>query len=224
ICAYERGHGEGPDEENLQLDMRDKKPSRWNERVGQILLDKLLLTKSDGWADLPERSEAYFLNMITEKVDHARGYWRKAQLKIKDDSKVETLQERYNQHLTTVQWMIQLKCEEGVTDISAWQWMEWLLRHLGKDRMSSDESDIEGELNMTVFRVKTMPRRCNINKELDIIDKQRVKDKDLFLPQGSKPGPRICHYRNLPSDRRHVSNLPCKFYDNDWFEEQDPND
>ncbi|KAF8238560.1 hypothetical protein L208DRAFT_1242030 [Tricholoma matsutake] len=89
--------------------------------------------------------------MITEKVDCARGYWRKAQPKIKDDGKVETLQEvedqmiisknengkyshmgrqhraRYNQGLTTVQWMIQLKHEEGATDISAWQWMERLL-------------------------------------------------------------------------------------------------
>ena len=120
--------------------------------------------------------------------------------------------------------MIQLKREEGATDVSAWQWMEQLLRHLGEDGMSSDESDIEGELNTTVFRVKTMPWRRNINKELNIIDKQWVKDKDLFSPRGSKPGPRIRHYRNPPSDRRHVSNLPREFYDNDWFEEQDPND
>ena len=93
IHAYAKGHRGGPDEDDLQLDMRGKKPSRWNKRVAQILLDKLLLTKSDSWADLPERFEAYFLNMITEKIDHARGYWRKAQLKIKDDGEAETLQE-----------------------------------------------------------------------------------------------------------------------------------
>ena len=120
--------------------------------------------------------------------------------------------------------MIQLKHEEGATDVSAWQWMEWLLRHLSEDGMSSDESDIEGELDTTVFRVKTMPWRCNIDKELSIIDKQQVKDKDIFSPRGSKPGPRIRHYHNPPSDHCHVSNLPREFYDNDWFEEQDPNE
>ncbi|KAF8229327.1 hypothetical protein L208DRAFT_1286891, partial [Tricholoma matsutake] len=186
----------GPDEKNLQLDMRGKKPSRWNERVGQILLDRLLLMKLDGWADLPERSEAYYLNMITKKVDHARGYWRKAQPKIKDDGEVETLKEvedriimlkdENSKYSCMGTWhrarMIQLKHEEGATDVSTWQWMEWLLRHLGKDGMSSDESDIEGELDMTVFHVKMMPWRHNIDKELDIIDKQWVKDKDLFSP------------------------------------------
>ncbi|KAF8221025.1 hypothetical protein L208DRAFT_1330472, partial [Tricholoma matsutake] len=212
--AYERGHREGPDEENLQLDMRGKKPSRWNERVGQILLDKLLLTKADGWADLPERSKAYFLNMITEKVDRARGYWRKAQPKIKDDGEVETLQEVEDQMIVSKnengkyshmgRWR---RAVEGVTDISAWQWMERLLRHLGKDGMSSDESDIEGELDTTVFCVKMMPWRHNIDKELDIIDKQWVKDKDLFSPRGSKPGQRICHYCNLPSDHHHATRI-----------------
>ena len=47
--------------------------------------------------------------------------------------------------------MIQLKCEEGAGDISAWQWMEQVLRHLGEDGMNSDESDVEGELDTTVF-------------------------------------------------------------------------
>jgi hypothetical protein len=96
IRAYVQGHGKGPDEGNLQLDMRAKKSSEWNERVAQILLEKLLLKKGDGWGDLPERSEAYFLDMITEKIDRARGYWRKAQPQIKDDGEVETLQEVEN--------------------------------------------------------------------------------------------------------------------------------
>ena len=68
--------------------------------------------------------------------------------------------------------MIQLKHEEGAADVSAWQWMEQVLRHLGEDGMSSDESDVEGELNMTVFQVKMMPWRRNIDGELNIIDKQ----------------------------------------------------
>ena len=120
--------------------------------------------------------------------------------------------------------MIQLKHEEGAADVSAWQWMEQVLRHLGEDGMSSDESDVEGELNTTVFRVKTMPWRRNIDGELNIIDKQRLKDKDIFSPRGSRPAPRIRHHRNPPSDRRHVSNLPREFYDNDWFEEKTPDE
>jgi hypothetical protein len=57
----------------------------------QILLNKLLLTK-EKWADLPERSDTYFLDIITEKIDHARGYWKRAQPKIKDDGEMETLE------------------------------------------------------------------------------------------------------------------------------------
>jgi hypothetical protein len=68
--------------------------------------------------------------------------------------------------------MVQLKREEGATDVAAWKWMEQLLQYLGEDGMSSDESDVEGELDTTVFRVKTMLWRCNIDRELDIIDKQ----------------------------------------------------
>jgi hypothetical protein len=120
--------------------------------------------------------------------------------------------------------MVQLKREEGATDVAAWKWMEQLLQYLGEDGMSSDESDVEGELDTTVFRVKTMLWRRNIDRELDIIDKQRLKDKDLFSPRGSKPGPRIRHYLNPPSDRHHVSNLPREFYDDDWFRALAPNE
>jgi hypothetical protein len=97
ICAYVQGHGKGPYEGNLQLDMRSKKSSKWNERVAQILLAKLLLKKGDGWGDLPERSKAYFLDMIIEKINCARGYWRKAQLWIMDEGEIETLQKVENQ-------------------------------------------------------------------------------------------------------------------------------
>jgi hypothetical protein len=100
ICAYSRGHGEGPDEGHLQLDMRGKKPSKWNEMVAQILLDKLLLTKEE-WADLPERSDAYFLDIIMEKIDRARGYWKRAWPKIKDDGEVETLEEVEERMITS---------------------------------------------------------------------------------------------------------------------------
>jgi hypothetical protein len=50
--------------------------------------------------------------------------------------------------------------------------MEKLLQHLGEDGMSSDKSDVEGELDTTVFQVKMMLWRRNIDRELDIIDKQ----------------------------------------------------
>ena len=93
IRAYAQGYGEGPDKRSLQLDLRGKKASKWNEKVAQILLEKLLQKKEDGWMDLPERSDAYFLGFITEKINRARGYWRRAQPHIKDDGEVETLQE-----------------------------------------------------------------------------------------------------------------------------------
>ncbi|KAG1865296.1 hypothetical protein F4604DRAFT_1538517, partial [Suillus subluteus] len=54
-----------------------------------------------------------------------------------------------------------------------------LVRTLGEAGMSSEESDVENDIE-TVLRVKNMTWRRAIERELDIIDHQRMLDDDIF--------------------------------------------
>ncbi|KAI5992984.1 hypothetical protein EDD15DRAFT_2136482, partial [Pisolithus albus] len=60
-----------------------------------------------------------------------------------------------------------------------WQWLQRLINSLGEHGMSSEESSVENGIE-NVLRVKRMEWQRNIDKELDIIDLQRILDKDIF--------------------------------------------
>jgi hypothetical protein len=115
--------------------------------------------------------------------------------------------------------MVELK--ESADDLPLWEWLQDLLTRLGPDGMSSEESSIEGI--QTVYRVKVVEWRRNIDKELDILDEQRLLDTDIFSPQGSKPVTRIRGDRNPRSERHPVCGLPEALYDKQWLEGQSEN-
>ena len=70
-------------------------------------------------------------------------------------------------------------------DKETWQYIEYLITTLGKDGMSSDESDIEeGSYNPHLV-TKKMTWRRDISTELGIIDKQLKADKEL-KPRANK--------------------------------------
>ncbi|KAI5995119.1 hypothetical protein EDD15DRAFT_2195742 [Pisolithus albus] len=71
-------------------------------------------------------------------------------------------------------------------DLDAWKWLHKLITQLGKHGMSSEESSIENEIE-EVLRVKNMEWRRCINRELELVDFQRLVDVDVFAPQGSHP-------------------------------------
>jgi len=64
-----------------------------------------------------------------------------------------------------------------------------------------------------------MDWRRNIEKELEIIDLQRVIDKDIFFPQGSRPLPRKRAPDNPVTSRDPVMGLPKVLYDSLWMSE-----
>lgn len=89
---------------------------------------------------------------------------------------------------------------------------------LGKDGMSSDESETE-DCELPVFRLKTMPWRANFGQEMQIIDEQRLAGAAIFTPRGSKPAKRL-HNAKRESARPAVAALPRAFYNPSWLSGQ----
>jgi hypothetical protein len=85
--------------------------------------------------------------------------------------------------------MIELRAGDESQDLHLWKWLQSVLEHLGAKGMSSDESSTENF--ETVYRVTNMPWRRALAENMDIIDRQRHKDADIFTPKGSKPTKRL---------------------------------
>jgi hypothetical protein len=84
----------GPNLDSLRIDMRGKLFSNWNKAVGNLLLGVVLeRRRGKAWKPLPERSDAYFLEIVTEQLERARTVWREAQPRVKEDGAVEGLAE-----------------------------------------------------------------------------------------------------------------------------------
>jgi hypothetical protein len=93
--------------------------------------------------------------------------------------------------------------------------LKGLIRHLGSEGTSSDESDIEGY--RVVYRTKTLPwRHPEIADCMESIEEHRL-GVPTFSTKGSKPAERIRD--GIPSTRPHVDGLPDALYDPQWKEE-----
>lgn len=101
-------------------------------------------------------------------------------------------------------------------DVASWQWLHHLIETLGEHGMSSEESSVENGVE-NVLRVKQMQWRRNIDPELEIIDRERILDSDVFSAQGSKPLPRKRAMDNPPTSRTPVNSLPFALYDSAWL-------
>lgn len=86
--------------------MKGTRSSKWNKRVVEILLEDLLGRKAaeNNWRSLPDHTEAYFLDLIEEKIQRVKVPWRNAQIKLKETGQLETPEE-------VEQWMIYAKEE-----------------------------------------------------------------------------------------------------------------
>jgi len=76
--------------------------------------------------------------------------------------------------------MIDVKLETCATDVSIWQWLQEVTERLGEDGMSSDESDTDQRTGFPIYRVKHLKWRWKMDSELDMVDRLRVADKDLY--------------------------------------------
>jgi hypothetical protein len=124
--------------------------------------------------------------------------------------------QKYLRRVTVLDHLVKQMSDENREDLPAWQWLQLLVKTLGEGGMSSEESDVENQIE-TVLRVKNMVWRHAIERELDIVDHQRLMDDDIFAPQGSKPMKRIRAAGNPTTSRAQVDELPKALYNAEWL-------
>ena len=104
-------------------------------------------------------------------------------------------------------------------DLHVWEWLLELLRRFGSDGMSSDDTDT-GNIE-TIYQVKILVWRRNVDKYVQMIDDLRKSSEGIFSASGAKA---INHVRSTghpQSDRRPPADLPVALFDPDWLEEVD---
>ncbi|KAG8218919.1 hypothetical protein J3R82DRAFT_4627 [Butyriboletus roseoflavus] len=119
--------------------------------------------------------------------------------------------------MTILDHTVTLKTIDNDNNLPAWEWLQHLILTLDEHGMSSEESDMENEVE-SVLRVKNMTWRRCVSTELDIVDFQQALDTDIFTPLGSKPVKRICASANLPSCRDALEGLSLALYDSVWLD------
>ncbi|KAI6120547.1 hypothetical protein EV401DRAFT_2170465, partial [Pisolithus croceorrhizus] len=168
--------------------------------------------------------------LIVDRYRRLRTVWRKAQPKLTEKGTLETPAETETRLVaeretvlkanrqTTHRHNVCPSTEEKEDDVDAWKWLKDLITSLGEHGMSSEESGVENEVE-AVLRVKNLPWHRSIERELDLIDLQRLLDGDIFAPQGARPLRRIRAPGNPASARPAVKGLPIALYDRSWIAE-----
>jgi hypothetical protein len=227
------------------FDLKNWSKTPWNSKIIDLLLGELWRRgNTEGW---PSRSEAYLREIIQDHYRCLCIVWKAAQPKITGKGAPETpaevevrliakkdqtlkvtrqttrrkvlaliLSQKYLRRLMVLNNLVKLKTNNKEEDLSAWQWLQQLVKMLEDCGMSSEESDLENDIE-TVLRIKNMAWRHAIDRELDIMDRQRLVDDDIFAPQGSKPMKRVCAARNPTSSRVQVDGLPKALYNEQWL-------
>jgi hypothetical protein len=124
--------------------------------------------------------------------------------------------QKYCRRVAVVDNLVKQTADENKEDLPAWRWLQQLVKTLGEGGMSSEESDVENDIE-TVLCVKNMVWRRAVEWEMDIVDHQRLIDDDIFTPQGSKPMKCIRAAGNLISSWAEVDGLPKALYNEGWL-------
>ncbi|KAI6095113.1 hypothetical protein F5141DRAFT_1068676 [Pisolithus sp. B1] len=220
VRAYEYEDGPSPDTDNVAFDLMQNHSSPWNSFILSFLLREFQARcTQEAW---PIRKD----NDYIEEVLHER--YKNARPKLTAKGLIETpaeqearlveenLIQKYHRRKTVLDHIVTMKSEAPDDDLRSWQWLQRLIKSLGEHGMSSEESSVENGIE-NVLRVKKMEWRKNIDKELEIIDLQRILDKDIFCSQGAKPLPRKRAPDNPTSSRAPVTALPAALYNEEWI-------
>ena len=88
--AYESGEGDGPDADDLHIDMMGGLNSEWNKRVLEILLAKLKDVREEEKWSLPNRSDKYLAELIRDRLKKAIRTWVGSQRRTTNSGGLET--------------------------------------------------------------------------------------------------------------------------------------
>lgn len=239
IRAYEYEDGFGPDRNNLSFDLTQNYSSPWNTYILKLLCQELQARcKEENWPI--KRGDNYIMEILWERYKRLRMVWRNVQPKLTSKGVLETPTEteahlvegriqmgkdsrqanrrwnKYHCRVMVLDEMVKSKSEAQDDDLQSWKWLRSLIKMLGEHGMSSKESSVENGVE-NVLRVKNMPWCRNIDRELEIVDFQRLLDTDIFSPQGSKPLTRKRSPDNPSTTHDAVKALPLALYDGAWF-------
>ena len=83
IALFNQTGKDGPEVDNLRIDMRGRISSKWNVEIMRILAKQCvkLLKTNKAFAGLPTRSMDYFADLVKSRLVRARNMWRSAQPK-----------------------------------------------------------------------------------------------------------------------------------------------
>lgn len=85
---YAQGEGDGPDADDLHLDMSGALDSKWNNAACTILVAKLQAMQVE--RRLPERSNEYLENLVEDRFKRLFPVWKGAQTQQTATGKWET--------------------------------------------------------------------------------------------------------------------------------------
>src|SRR5882757_2984365 len=75
--------------------------------------------------------------------------------------------------------VIDIKESEGTSDTPIWEWLRRLIKTLGEEGTSSDESEVDEQTGQTIYRVHKMPWRRNV--EIEIMQHQHQSQQLLLV-------------------------------------------
>jgi hypothetical protein len=78
ICAHKEGLAK-PDKEQLRLDFTQGPESPWNSEVLEMLVESMKWIQGKSNGSIPERSNAYYLQLARDKFARARSAWARGQ-------------------------------------------------------------------------------------------------------------------------------------------------
>ncbi|KAG1779844.1 hypothetical protein EV702DRAFT_1043718 [Suillus placidus] len=217
--ALRKGLGMGPDPLELHWDMTDTHNSKWN----QDILARLRRTDWPQDLLIPGEKPSLVCSAMAlvrtmkevgdRLMDQTNERLRVTRVLTRRATKFET-----RKKVTSA--LLSDRIATGKDDQAVWAYLQSLVETLGKDGMSSDESEHEdGEVQ--VFHLKKMPWRADVDHEMHIIDQQRLAGAANFTPRGSKPAKR---FRNAiqESSRPAIEGLPRALYNSSWLNAQSP--
>jgi hypothetical protein len=110
-----------------------------------------------------------------------------------------------------------MTAQEDQDDIGLWRWLHTMLMTYGADGMSSDKTVCDPDTKKRTYKTRSVPWRRNIDKELEILQKTRVRDG--FSPKGRTKADclRLLFNKWPPTTRLAQRKLPEVYYDEDYI-------
>jgi hypothetical protein len=110
-----------------------------------------------------------------------------------------------------------MTAREDQDDIGLWRWLQTMLTTYGADGMSSDETVCDPDTKKRTYKTRSVPWRRNIDKELEVLQKTRVRNG--FSPKGRTKADRLrLPFNNWPPTTRLAQRkLPEVYYDENYI-------